>query len=90
MKSKPERIFSEFLKRNRIKYEFNKKVGPYKLDFVFGNIVIEIDGIQHDYSKDGEKNEYLANHGYIPHHFTSEEIRKRQFVTIIKHLTKIK
>jgi len=90
MKSKPERIFSEFLKRQMIKYEFHKRIGPYEIDFVFGNIVVEIDGVHHDYNKDGEKNEYLALQGYIPYHFTADEVRKRSFVEIIKKLTKEK
>ena len=88
MKSKPERIFSEYLKRRMIKYEFHKKVGPYELDFVFGNIVVEIDGKQHDYAKDGEKNEYLASQGYVPYHFTAEEIRNEVFIDVINYLTK--
>lgn len=71
-----------------IPYEFHKKVGPYELDFVFGNISVEIDGVHHDYAKDGEKNEYLASQGYIPYHFTVEEIRNGNFKEIIKYLTK--
>ena len=90
MKSKPERIFSEYLKRRMIKYEFHKKVGPYELDFVFGNIAVEIDGKQHEYAKDGEKNEYLASQGYTPYHLTAYEIRNKTFVEIIKQLTKEK
>jgi very-short-patch-repair endonuclease len=83
MKSRPERIFSEFLKRNAIKYEFHKHIGPYELDFVIGNLVIEIDGKHHDYSKDGEKNQYLFSEGYITWHFTSNEIRSGEYKQLI-------
>lgn len=86
MKSKPERIFSELLKRNAIKYEFHKKVGLYELDFVIGNIVVEIDGKHHDYAKDGEKNHYLASNGYTPYHFTAQEIRNDNYKQTLKNV----
>ena len=86
--SKPERIFADFLKENHIKYEFHKKVGSYQLDFIIGNIVIEIDGKQHDYSRDSNKNHYLVNKGYITYHFTAQEIRNGHYKHIINELQK--
>jgi len=67
---KPERILARLLNENRIPFKTKVKVGKYEVDFLIGKLVIELDG--HIQSVD--KNEYLANLGYTPWHFTNKEV----------------
>jgi very-short-patch-repair endonuclease len=66
--SYPEKFFMRVLKENGINYEFEKKVGPYFIDFAIGNFALEIDGAQHECpdrkESDLRKDEYLTKNGY--------------------------
>lgn len=69
--SYPEKFFMKVLKENGINYEFEKKVGPYFIDFAIGNFALEIDGGQHECpdrkESDTRKDDYLAKNGYTVH-----------------------
>jgi len=67
--SKAEIIFCNILYKNNIKFEFQKKIGPYKVDYLFdNNIILECDGphhthpvqVQHDKMRDS----YIEKKGY--------------------------
>ena len=69
--SYPEKFFMQVLKENGIDYEFEKKVGPYFIDFAIGNFALEIDGGQHECpdrkESDVRKDDYLTKNGYTVH-----------------------
>ena len=67
---KPERIIARLLNENRIPFKTKVKIGKYEVDFLIGKLVIELDG----HIQSVEKNNYLANLGYIPWHFTNKEV----------------
>jgi hypothetical protein len=59
--------------------EPQKVIGIYKVDFAYGDCVIEIDG--HEYHKtkeqrqhDYERERYLLRNGYVPIRFTGTEV----------------
>ena len=67
---KPERILARLLNEHRIPFKTKIKIGKYEVDFLIGKLVVELDG----HIQSVEKNQYLANLGYIPWHFTNREI----------------
>ena len=68
--TKSERILARLLNENRIPFKTKLHIGKYEVDFLIGNLIVELDG--HEQSK--ERNHELANLGYIPWHFTNKEI----------------
>ena len=68
--TKPERIFIRMLQENHIRFKSKVKIGGREVDFLIGNIVIEIDG----HIQEGDKNHLLADMGYIPLHISNDEI----------------
>jgi len=66
--SYPEQFFIRVLDNNGLKYQREVKIGKYFADFLIGNLVLEIDGKQHEYEerkiKDREKDKYLISNGY--------------------------
>lgn len=68
-RSYAEKFFERVLSKNHISYVSEKHVGPYFLDFVIGNIDLEIDGKQHKYkdrkTHDNERDAYLRSCGYF-------------------------
>ena len=68
--TKPERILARLLNEKRIPFKTKIKIGKYEVDFLIGNLVIELDG----HIQSVEKNNYLVNLGYIPWHFTNKEV----------------
>ena len=68
--TKPERIIARLLNEKRIPFKTKIKIGKYEVDFLIGKLVIELDG----HVQSVEKNNYLANLGYIPWHFTNHEV----------------
>lgn len=68
--TKPERIFYEALKSNRIPFKHRWIVEGYETDFLIDKLCIEIDG----HEQNGEKNHVLANAGYTPIHFNNKEV----------------
>lgn len=86
--TKSERRVSELFKKNRIKFQFRKKIGSYEADFVVGKVIFEIDGDVHK-SINIKRDSYFASLGYIPIHLSikgkenMEEVEK-----VIKDLIK--
>jgi len=72
--TKAERRFSEILKQNHIPFRSKVVVRGREVDFIIGKYAIDIDGHQ----QDGQKNVHLANAGYIPIHFSNQEITSDQ------------
>lgn len=68
--TKSERIFGELLKRHRIPFEAKAMVLGREIDFLVGNLAIEING--HDQRID--KNSRLLQHGFIPVNITNGDI----------------
>lgn len=79
IKSYAERFFETVLNNNKIKYNREKKVGKYFLDFVIGNIDLEIDGKQHKYKDRKEtdtiRDEFLRKQGYFVYRIAWNEIK---------------
>lgn len=77
--SYPEQIAFDWLVLNSIKFEHQKKVGPYFPDFVIDNTIIEIDGLYwHNAEKDAEKNNFFESLGYkVIRINTKEHIQNR-------------
>ena len=75
----PEQVAGEWLDKNNIAYEKNKKVGRYYPDFVIGSIIVEIDGeYWHDEEKDRVRDKSLCDLGYTVHRIKAKErIEKR-------------
>ena len=70
----PERVAGEWLDKNNILFERNKKVDKYYPDFVIKNIIIEIDGeYWHDQEKDSERDKKLSELGYTIHRIKAKE-----------------
>ena len=67
---KPERILARLLNEHRIPFKTKIKIGKYEVDFLIGKLVVELDG----HIQSVEKNQYLANLGCIPWHFTNKEV----------------
>ena len=78
IKSYAEKFFERVLNNNRISYERERYVGKYFLDFVVGNIDLEIDGKQHQYAErkqsDYVRDDYLRSQGYFVYRIRWNEI----------------
>lgn len=68
--TKAERIMCEILKELHIKFKHRWIINGREVDFLIGNNVIEING----HPQDGNKNHWLVELGYIPHHITNQEL----------------
>lgn len=80
--TKPERIVYEVLKELHIPFRHRWLINGREVDFIFGNVALEIDG--HD--QDGEKNRILAEAGYIPIHLHNSEITHEKVKQIIHNV----
>ena len=78
--TKSERIVYEILKELHIKFKHRWLIKGREVDFIVGNIAIEIDG----HEQDEEKNNMLIENGYVPVHFHNSEIlNNRPLITQI-------
>jgi len=68
--TKSERRISEIFKKNRIKFKFHQRIGRYEVDFIVGNIAIEIDGSVHEHINQIRET-FLHSQGYIPLHINA-------------------
>lgn len=88
IKSYAERFFEKVLDNNRIEYTREKKVGKYFLDFVIGQIDLEIDGKQHEYPErrqsDMERDRFLRSEGYFVYRIKWNEINSEDGKTMMK------
>lgn len=76
-----------------IKYKMGVRVGPYEVDFLIHDIVIEVDGYSHLLPEkkvtDKKKEIYLYEKGYHLIRVLSEETKDREFLkNLIKKLDK--
>lgn len=84
--TKAERIFYEILKKNKIPFQFRKKIKGREIDFIVKNYAIEIDG----HSQSAKRNKWLFDQGFIPLHYTNNALyneREKVGKQIIKKLT---
>jgi len=81
--TKAERIVAEALKDLHIPFKHRWMLNGREVDFIIGNVALELDG----HEQDGEKNSMLAELGYIPIHLHNSEVTKE---SIIKLLSKLK
>ncbi len=70
--TKAERVFGRLLQELKIPFKTKIKINNLEIDFLIGRYAIEIDG----HEQVGKKNHLLAEAGYIPIHFTNQEIIK--------------
>ena len=80
--TKAERRIGEMLKRNRIRFRTQQRIGKYEVDFVVGRLVIEVDGKVHQHT-DTAKDTFLSSIGYVPVHVSAYS---RNFKAIEKEL----
>ena len=82
--TKPERILGRLLQENKITFRSKVLVEGREVDFIIGNVAIEIDG----HEQDVIKNNTLVELGYTPLHFSNTEIynNRLQVINIIKNV----
>lgn len=82
IKSYAERFWENVLSNNNIKFEREKRVSGYFLDFVIGAIDVEIDGKQHEYAdrkeSDEKRDAYLKSIGYYVYRIKWNEVNTEQ------------
>lgn len=77
-----ERKFAEQLKRLRIPFRAKVRIENREVDFLIGKYAIDIDG----HKQDTDKNVVLVRAGYVPVHYSNEEVKDRQKLTnILSH-----
>lgn len=67
--SYPEQYWKEVLQNNNIQFDIEVQINKYRLDFVIGNVDLEIDGDQHYLDKriiqsDLRRTEFLKELGF--------------------------
>ena len=63
--SNAEAVFFYLLRDKNIPFEFQYKIGPYRVDYLIGkDLVVELDGPGHDKKKDERRDKYLEKMGY--------------------------
>ena len=89
IKSYAERFWENVLSNNNIKFEREKRVSGYFLDFVIGAIDVEIDGKQHEYAdrkeSDEKRDAYLKSIGYYVYRIKWNEVNTEQGKATMKH-----
>lgn len=82
IKSYAECFWENVLSNNNIKFEREKRVSGYFLDFVIGAIDVEIDGKQHEYAdrkeSDEKRDAYLKSIGYYVYRIKWNEVNTEQ------------
>lgn len=68
--TKSERIMYEILKELRLPFKHRWTIAGREIDFLVGNICIEIDG----HEQDIDKNNLLVSLGYSPIHIHNNEL----------------
>lgn len=70
--TKAERRFLEILKRNRIPHQFRIKIGGREIDFIIGNLAVEIG----DHNQDVRKNKLVIESGYSLLFISNRELKE--------------
>lgn len=88
IRSYAELFWINVLDNNKIKYNSEKHVGKYFLDFVIDNIDLEIDGKQHKYEdrhkSDLIRDTYLRKQGYFVYRVSWNEINSEEGKQMMK------
>ena len=88
IKSYAEKFWERVLHNNKINYIREKTVGKYFLDFVIGDIDLEIDGKQHRYKErhesDLKRDEFLRKQGYFVYRIAWNEINSEEGKQMMK------
>ena len=81
--TKAERILGRVLQENKIPFKTKQKLNNKEIDFLIGNLAIEVDG----HTQVESKNEDLIKLGYLPIHFLNQEIslNREKVVEIIRN-----
>ena len=81
--TRAERIFSEILKSNHIRFRAKIKIDGREIDFLVGKNVFEIDS----HFQDTKKNKVLIESGYNVYHLANANIKQEKwFVDWIKKI----
>lgn len=80
--TKAERIVYEVLKQLHVPFKHRWIIHGREVDFLLGNVVLEIDG----HEQDGEKNHVLSELGFLPIHIHNSECTKEYITSLIKSL----
>ncbi len=88
-----EKRMQEALDASGIQYKMGEKVGPYEVDFLVYDIIIEVDGYSHLLPEkrkiDKQKDQYLKERGFRLIRVKSEETKDKVFLRkLIKSLDK--
>jgi len=75
----------EILKELHIPFRYKIKIKGREIDFLIGNIAIEIDS----HLQDSSKNWMLINEGYRPIHFHSWEVTSNQIREWLKRIWQV-
>lgn len=68
--TKAERLFAEILKKNHIPFIHRAKIEGKEIDFLIGNIAVEIDG----HNQSSERNHWLHSKGFDPIHYQNNAL----------------
>lgn len=80
--TRAERIVYEALKSLHILFKHRWIINRREVDFLIGNVALEIDG----HKQDGGKNHMLAELGYVPIHLNNSEITKENIIKLLNKL----
>lgn len=61
-----EMIFYDMLLSKKINFEFQRVIGPYRVDYLIaGQFIVELDGPLHNTERDARRDKYLKKMGYM-------------------------
>jgi len=64
--SSAEHLLYNYLQKNSIAFEFQKKIGAYRVDYLVDNyLVVDLDSDLHNPKKDAVRDKYLEKMGYV-------------------------
>lgn len=79
--TKTERIVYEVLKEFKLPFRHRWLIGGYEIDFVVGNVCLEING----HEQNTTKNNHIVSLGYKLIHLTNQEVNREYITKLIKH-----
>jgi len=73
----PEKLAFDFLKKEKIEFIHNALIGKYFVDFLIGDVAIEVDGERwHDAKKDSIRDKEISLHGVKIFRFKAKDVVK--------------
>lgn len=83
----PEQVAFDWLVKNNIQFEHQKKISKYFVDFCIGNVVIEIDG-EHWHpignEKDALRDKEISQHGFTVYRIRSKDRIEESLTNILR------